>query len=151
MLLGPGPGLATKCTPRAPAPAKAAGPRRGSTRRLPTARSTITDDIKTRSGELGDVQWSADGSQLAFVSSSRDHKIALLREANAETADVRDVLEEKVATFFESGNGRSSWRFLPASREVIWFSQRDNWGQLYLYDLYELKTPPPPRGRPPSP
>jgi dipeptidyl aminopeptidase/acylaminoacyl peptidase len=24
---------------------------------------------------------------------------------------------------------------LPASNEVIWFSERDNWGQLYLYDL----------------
>ena len=40
-----------------------------------------------------------------------------------------------VATFFESGNGRVNWRYLPASNEVIWFSERDNWGQLYLYDL----------------
>ena len=38
-------------------------------------------------------------------------------------------------TFFESGNGRVNWRYLPASNEVIWFSERDNWGQLYLYDL----------------
>ncbi|HEX9901841.1 MAG TPA: prolyl oligopeptidase family serine peptidase, partial [Acidobacteriota bacterium] len=28
-----------------------------------------------------------------------------------------------------------NWRFLPASKEVIWFSERDDWGQLYLYDL----------------
>jgi dipeptidyl aminopeptidase/acylaminoacyl peptidase len=48
---------------------------------------------------------------------------------------VRDVLEEKVSTFFESGNGAVNWRYLPASNEVIWFSERDNWGQLYLYDL----------------
>ena len=98
-------------------------------------RSTVTDDIKTRGGELEDAQWSADGSALAFVSSSRDHKVARLRVANPDTGDVRDVLEEKVATFFESGSGRSSWKFLPASNEVIWFSQRDDWGQLYLYDL----------------
>ena len=26
-------------------------------------------------------------------------------------------------------------RTLPASNEVIWFSERDNWGHLYLYDL----------------
>ena len=38
-------------------------------------------------------------------------------------------------TFFESGNGRINWRYLPGSHEVIWFSERDNWGQLYLYDL----------------
>src|SRR4029079_9420152 len=30
---------------------------------------------------------------------------------------------------------RVNWRYLPASNEVIWFSERDNWGQLYLYDL----------------
>ena len=48
---------------------------------------------------------------------------------------VRDVLEEKGETFLESGNGRVNWKFLPASNEVIWFSERDNWGQLYLHDL----------------
>ncbi len=31
--------------------------------------------------------------------------------------------------------GAINWRYLPASNEVIWFSERDNWGQLYLYDL----------------
>ena len=29
----------------------------------------------------------------------------------------------------------ANWRVLPASNEVIWFSERDDWGQLYLYDL----------------
>ena len=48
---------------------------------------------------------------------------------------MRDVLEETVKTFFESGNGRVNWRYLPGSSEVIWFSERDNWGHLYLYDL----------------
>ena len=43
--------------------------------------------------------------------------------------------EETVSTFYESGNGRVNWRYLPATNEVIWFSERDNWGQLYLYDL----------------
>jgi dipeptidyl aminopeptidase/acylaminoacyl peptidase len=47
---------------------------------------------------------------------------------------VRDVLEEKVSTFFESGNGRVNWHYLPDSSEVLWFSERDNWGHLYLYD-----------------
>ena len=77
------------------------------------------------------MQWSPDGSQLAFVSTSRDHKQANLRVADAAPARPRRP-DEKVATFFESGNGRVNWRYLPASNEVIWFSQRDNWGQLYL-------------------
>ena len=98
-------------------------------------RSTLCDDVTCRGGEWADVSWSPDSTKLAFVSTSRDHRQENLREADAATGAVRDVLEEKVPTFFESGNGAVNWRYLPASNEVIWFSERDNWGQLYLYDL----------------
>ncbi len=96
-------------------------------------RSTLCDHVVC-GGVWADVQWSSDSAQLAFVSSSRDHKEAKLRVADPMTGNVREVLEEKVETFFESGNGRVNWRFLAASNEILWFSQRDNWGQLYLYD-----------------
>ena len=56
----------------------------------------------------------------------------IVREADPETGDVRVVLEERAPTFFESGG---NWRFLPKTNELIWFSQRDNWGHLYLYDM----------------
>jgi dipeptidyl-peptidase-4 len=98
-------------------------------------RSTFSDDIKSRIGGLEDVQWSPDGSRVVFVSTSRDHKNEIVRLANPETGDVRDVFEEKVDTYYESGDGRANWRFLAASNEIIWFSERDNWGHLYLYDL----------------
>jgi dipeptidyl-peptidase-4 len=98
-------------------------------------RSTLCDNLTCRGGEWADVQWSADGAHLAFVSTSRDHKEARLRVADPATGAIRDVLDEKVATFFESGNGRVNWRYLPASSELIWFSERDNWGHLYLCDL----------------
>jgi dipeptidyl-peptidase 4 len=98
-------------------------------------RSTLCDDIACRNGELSDAEWSPDASHLAFVSTSRDHKHEQLRVADAATGDVRDVLEESVPTYYESGIGRIDWRYLPASSEVIWYSERDNWGQLYLYDL----------------
>jgi dipeptidyl-peptidase-4 len=98
-------------------------------------RSTFTDDIKARTGVMDDVQWSADGSRIVFVSTSRDHKREVVRQADPETGDVRDVFEEKAATYFESGSDVANWRFLAASNEVVWFSERDNWGHLYLYDL----------------
>ena len=99
-------------------------------------RSTLCDHVVCRGTEgWVDVQWYPDGSQLAFVSTSRDHKHEVLRVANATTGKIRDVLREDVATQFESGNGLVNWRVLPASNEVIWFSERDDWGQLYLYDL----------------
>src|SRR5881409_316405 len=97
-------------------------------------RSSLCDDVQCE-GPFADVEWSADSKQLAFVSSSRDHKRATLRVADAATGKVRDVIDEQVATYFEGGNDRPNWRFLAASNEVIWFSERDNWGRLYLYDL----------------
>lgn len=98
-------------------------------------RSSVCDHISCVDGEFADVQWYPDGSKLAFVSSSRDHKVATLRIADAATGDVRDVLREVVNTQFESGENVPNWRVLSASNEVVWFSERDDWGQLYLYDL----------------
>ena len=97
-------------------------------------RSSLCDDVACRGTGWSDVTWSADGSKLAFVSTSRDHKKEQLRVVDTATGDVRDVLEESVPTFFESGNGAVNWRYLSASNEVIWFSERSNWGHLYLYD-----------------
>ena len=97
-------------------------------------RSSLCDDIVC-GGTWGDVQWNPDGSTLAFLSTSRDHKQEWLRIAESESGEVRTVLEESVSTFFESGNGAVNWRYLPGSDEIIWFSERDNWGHLYLYDL----------------
>ena len=97
-------------------------------------RSTLCDDVSCDGG-WEDVQWAPDGRTLAFVSTSRDHKSAHLRVADAQTGAVRDVFDETVKTYFESGNGAVNWRYLPTSNEVLWFSERNDWGNLYLYDL----------------
>lgn len=98
-------------------------------------RSTLCDDVSCAGGHgWDDVQWSEDGMHLAFVSTSRDHKQEWVRVADAGTGDVRDVMSEQVKTFFESGNGKVNWRYLPKSNEVLWFSERDNWGQMYMFD-----------------
>ncbi|MBS1512083.1 MAG: DPP IV N-terminal domain-containing protein [Bacteroidetes bacterium] len=96
-------------------------------------RGTLCDDIAC-DGSFDDNEWSADGTKLAFVSSSRDHKEAKLRIADAATGDVKEVLEEKVATQYESGQGMVNWHFLSNTNEIIWYSERDDWGHLYLYD-----------------
>ena len=98
-------------------------------------RSTISDHIAGRGGEFLDVEWSTDSELLSFVSSSRDHKVAHLQIANPSTGEVRSVLKEEVDTYFESGEDKVNWHVLKESNEVIWFSERSNWGHLYLYDL----------------
>ncbi|MEX2465976.1 MAG: DPP IV N-terminal domain-containing protein, partial [Gemmatimonadota bacterium] len=93
-------------------------------------RSTVCDHVYC-GGTFADVSWSADGERFVFVSSSRDHKRARVRIADASTGQVRDLFEEVEETFFESGG---NWRYLSASGQILWHSQRDDWGHLYLYD-----------------
>ncbi len=104
-------------------------------------RSTTCDHISC-GGVLTDVEWYPDGSRLALVSTSRDHKEARLRDVDAVTGAVRDVMTETVADFFESGRGRVNWHILPTTKEFIWYSSRDDWGHLYLFDYTtgKLKT-----------
>lgn len=96
-------------------------------------RSSLSDDI-VDGGQLADVDWNADGSEFAFLSTSRDHKISKLQIANAITGAVKEVFTETVKTHFESGVNSINWRYLPNTNEILWYSERDNWGHLYLYD-----------------
>jgi dipeptidyl-peptidase-4 len=98
-------------------------------------RSTLCDDVACHGSAWDDVEWSPDDAHLAFVSTSRDHKQEWFRVADTSTGDVREVMNETAPKFFESGNGKINWHYLPESDEIVWFSERDDWGNLYLYDL----------------
>jgi dipeptidyl-peptidase-4 len=90
-------------------------------------RAMLGDDLN-----MNDLIWSPDAARLAYVSTSRDHKHATVKIADAATGAVRTLFEETSPTQFESVAG---WRVLWPSNEIIWSSERDNWSQLYLYDL----------------
>ncbi len=96
-------------------------------------RSSICDDVSCDGG-WEDVQWADDSKHVAFVSTARDHKQEWMRVADADKGDVREVYTETAPKFFESGDGRVSWHYLSGSNEFLWFSERDGWGQMYLYD-----------------
>ena len=98
-------------------------------------RGTECDDVACKGNTWEDVEWSPDTKHLAFVSTSRDHKQEWLRVADTSTGEIREVMGETVPKFFDGGEGMVNWHYLPASNEVLWFSERDNWGQMYLYDL----------------
>ena len=96
-------------------------------------RSSLCDDISC-DGSFTDVEWTPDSMRLAFVSTSRDHKQANLRVADAMTGEVKNLYEERVTTQYESGQGGVNWRYLPATNEFLWYSEKDGWGHLYLFD-----------------
>lgn len=98
-------------------------------------RSTSCDDVSC-SGGWEDVQWADDGKSLAFVSTDRGHRSAQLRIADVASGAVHDVYLETAKTQFESGiGGVVNWRYLPESNEFLWWTQKSNWGHLYLHDL----------------
>jgi len=98
-------------------------------------RSTTSDHVAGPGDVWLDVQWSSDSERLAFISSSRDHKVAQLRVADIDDGSVRDVYREEAATQYMSGFVDENWRVLHERGEFIWFSEQDDWGHLYLHDL----------------
>lgn len=96
-------------------------------------RGTLCDDISCEGG-FDDVAWSENSQQLVFVSTSRDHKQEHIRIANTQTGEVKDIFEEIVDTQYESGQGGINWRYFSKTNEIIWYSERSDWGHLYLYD-----------------
>jgi len=111
------------------------GPRVTRLRMPPDAhRSMVTDHIACGT-DVCDLLWVPDGSALAFVSSSRDHKHAWVRVADAETGEVRTLFEDTSDTQIGDASAVENWRLLPESDELIWWSERDGWVHLYLYDL----------------
>ena len=60
-----------------------------------------------------------------------------LETADPATGEVRTIIEESCATYCEatpSLASRPNVRVLGGGDEVLWWSERDGWGHLYLYD-----------------
>src|SRR6478672_647316 len=96
-------------------------------------RSTQCDDVSCFGG-WEDVQWAKDGKSIAFVSTARDHTKTWVRTADVATGAVHEVFDEDAKNWFESGINAINWRYLSDSNEILWWSQRSNWGHLYVYD-----------------
>ncbi len=79
------------------------------------------------------------GSDVAwFLRTDRYWKHAELVRLDLAAGTGRVVLREEVSSGYVDFNpfmgATPNVRTLPASNEVIWFSERDGWGHLYLYD-----------------
>lgn len=82
------------------------------------------------------VWWAEDGSALYALRFTRGQKAVSLEAADPATGEVRTIIEESCATYCEatpSLASRPNVRVLGGG-EVVWWSERDGWGHLYLYD-----------------
>jgi dipeptidyl aminopeptidase/acylaminoacyl peptidase len=82
--------------------------------------------------DMGEYLWSPDSTRLGLVSTDRFHKWSTAKLADVTTGEVRTLFTETEKTHVQT---RVQWRILWDTREIIWYSQRDGYAQLYLYNL----------------
>ena len=84
------------------------------------------------------VKWKEGGERLYYVRGSRGGKSVTLYEADLETGEAREIIEERRATHVELNldlvGGYPNWDVIDGGQDVIWFSERDGWGHLYRFD-----------------
>ncbi|MGB7284705.1 MAG: DPP IV N-terminal domain-containing protein [Candidatus Acidiferrum sp.] len=83
------------------------------------------------------VWWNKEGSEIYFIETDRWSKTLKLNVAQASTGSTRMILEEHGATEIEPNalfGDAPIVKVLGNGAEILWFSERDGWGHLYLYD-----------------
>ena len=84
-----------------------------------------------------DLQWTADGRSVFYTHRSRDFKSTKLFRVDAATGTATELLDETGPTYVELNQFTAlppAWRVLGDGSEFLWWSERDGFGHLYLYD-----------------
>jgi dipeptidyl aminopeptidase/acylaminoacyl peptidase len=84
------------------------------------------------------IAWSLDSNRFYGLAISFGWRDGALVEVDIETGKVRNVISESSPTNLGFNSFLyDSWnvRILAASQEAVWWSERDDWGHLYLYDI----------------
>ncbi|MFI2782766.1 S9 family peptidase [Streptomyces sp. ALB3] len=79
--------------------------------------------------------WSEGGSAVHYLSRTRDARTLSLHRLDPSTGEVRTVLSESGPTRVEPGQQQLQAPLvrLVGDDQVLWYSQRDGWGHLYLF------------------
>ncbi|MBN1224927.1 MAG: DPP IV N-terminal domain-containing protein [Candidatus Aminicenantes bacterium] len=84
------------------------------------------------------VWWSGDGKKVYIIYNERDDKTMRLCEVEADSGKTKLIFEEKrESTHIDLHpvlGARPNVRVVSGTDEVLWFSERDGWAHLYLYD-----------------
>ncbi len=97
-------------------------------RRIP-----ISDELFPSPWSISDIRWRPDSSRFTFLYNQRGHQVLRVVGVDAKSGKASAVIEEKSKTFIDYAGKRFS-RYIDATNEIIWMSERDGWNHLYLYD-----------------
>ena len=86
--------------------------------------------------------WSRDGERLYFVTWDRGYRSATLHVTEAESGETRTVVREEGPTWVDVGPNSfgTQVRVLDGGERLLWWSQRDGWGHVYLLDAGTGRT-----------
>jgi dipeptidyl-peptidase 4 len=94
-------------------------------------------DVKTPGLELPseeggpEFEWFADSKSLFYDYDERGNKAKELRVVDAATGEQNALLREQSEKYVDPGE--TFYRFLNATKEFFWSSERDGWNHLYFY------------------
>jgi dipeptidyl-peptidase-4 len=82
--------------------------------------------------------WSDDGQMLYSLYADRGEKALHLLKTNPENGGTEELLEDKGSTYVEANLDYASHpnTKIFSNGDLIWFSEKDGYGHLYLYDKY---------------
>jgi dipeptidyl-peptidase-4 len=80
--------------------------------------------------------WTADGKSVYFLRNDEFYKETTLNQADPVSGQVREVLKETSPTFVQMTTDLFDAPMVRTltNGDVIWYSERTGWGQLYLID-----------------
>ena len=93
----------------------------------------VADALFSNPWEITDAVWSPDSTEFSFVYNQRGHQVMRIIAIRADSGAVRTVLEETSKTFIDYSSKLYLHR-LPATRELLWASERDGHNHIYLID-----------------
>ena len=82
------------------------------------------------------VKWTKDVKKIFFTSRTRDFQKRELFSFDVKKKKTKSIIVESNETYVELNQMRfpPNWRVLKNGKEILWFSERDGWGHLYLYN-----------------
>ena len=93
----------------------------------------ISDTLLPNPWSITDLRWAPDCNSFSFLYNQRGHQVLRIISVNAQTGAARAIVDEHSRTFIDY-EGKQYSKYLDATHEIIWMSERDGWNHLYLYN-----------------
>jgi len=93
----------------------------------------VADPLFPTPWSVDRIRWDADGRRFRFLYNQRGHQVLRVVAVDAATGEARAVIDEQSPTFIDYAH-KLFLRFVDATDEILWMSERDGWNHLYLLD-----------------